>query len=350
MGASEDGTLYAPSERSLELENVGSPNQVEENSPTDLPSPRNYPQGPILPIRGTSLSQPVTVTPTENQPLETPMPLQSVPAQDSRTMGEPNSSSTHTGTSNPSDVNSLINKPPKRLRVKSVTRQYPAGKKDNHLATAISPTCRRIALIDKNHFQIFSIPNSADEIPPIVAEGRSNGQFRHPPYEWMKEYPAQERDFHPDYSRAAMSDSKLCMSCVQNCIDIHETLTGRCLGSFLLPKALHCWTLVLAPNGKTLAVGTVHGEVLLYDLEMVGNASSPVIIPAGIKGKSVNCIAFSAESKYISICNSVNNIYTYLLLNDTEPSLISQYSRGLAETACRDPYYGVTSLSLCLPC
>jgi WD40 repeat protein len=202
--------------------------------------------------------------------------------------------------------------------------------------------------MDKTDFQIFSIPNSADEIPPIVAEGRNNGQFRYPPYDWMKEYPAQERDFHPDYSRAAMSDSKLCISCVQNCIDIHETLTGRCLGSFQLPKALHCWTLVLAPDEKTLAVGTVHGEVLLYNLETVGKATAPVTIPAKVDGKSVSCIAFSAESRYISICNSANNIYTYLLLNDAEPSLISQYSRGLAETACRDPYYGVTSLSLWL--
>jgi len=246
-------------------------------------------------------------------------------------------------------VSSLIQTNPlKRLRVQAVTRQYPGKRRTQHQATAISATCQTIALINKADFQIFSVPKSANEVPTLKSEAKNTGVFRSPPDTWTKDFNQDgKRDFQPQYT---MSDDILCISCDQNCIDLHETLTGRLLTTFQFPRNARVRQRVLSPDGKKLAVGTGNGDVLLYNVETVGERDtlSPTHIKSNILGKSITCIAFSANSIYLSFCHTTNDIYTYHVHGET-PIFISKYSRGLPENSCRSPYFGVTSLSaLCL--
>ena len=317
------------------------------------------PRGPSLSHLEPQPSPPVSVphsvgqgTPGYIPSTATDLTRQGNSSQDTRGSGDTQiPSAIHT--TPPSQVSLPIQTNPlNRLHVQAVTRQYPGKRRTQHQATAISATCQTIALINKSDFQIFSVPKSANEVPTLKSEAKNTGVFRSPPDTWTKDFNQDgKRDFQPQYMRAAMSDDILCISCDQNCIDLHETLTARRLTTFQFPRNALCRTLILSPDGKKLAVGTGNGDVLLYNVETVGERDStvsPTLIKSNVLGKSISCIAFSANSIYLSFCHTTNDIYTYHVHEET-PIFISKYSRGLAENSCRSPYFGVTSLSLYSP-
>ena len=229
--------------------------------------------------------------------------------------------------------------------MKTVSRLQ-LGQKKPYQTTAISPTCDSVALITRTDFQIFSIPKPGiDGTITLKSCGVNDARFGRSAntMAWCYEELSNPRVIKPDYIGAAMSDRLLCIACVQNCVDIHDTFTGRRIDTMEFRS--QSWTIVMSPNGKLLAVGMENGGLLLYNIERVGHCTmTPALIETSFSQKSITSIAFSPNSAFVSFCTSDNKISTYGV-KDGVPILLSNYNRNLDVKSCRDPYYGVTSLA-----
>jgi WD40 repeat protein len=232
------------------------------------------------------------------------------------------------------------------FRVKTTTRVQ-VGKKGTYQATAISDTCGSTALINKSDFVIFTVPaRGSDEMVRMVCCGFNDGRYGLTP-QTANKFVNDPRAIKPTYLRAVMTDQILCIACAENCVDVHDAGTGERLGTLEFPQR-RCWTIAMAPAGKVLAVGMETGELLLYDAGEAGNfITTPTLIPPPT-AKSVNSIAFSPDSTYMSMCTSDNIIRTYRLESNVA-TLLGIFDRKLDPRACRDPYYGVTALALYHP-
>jgi WD40 repeat protein len=247
----------------------------------------------------------------------------------------------------PSPFSPSVSPSLKGFRVKTSTRVQ-VGKKGTYQATAISDTCGSIALINKSDFVIFTVPvRGSDEMVRMVCCGFNDGRFGLTP-QTADRFLNDPRAIKPTYVRAVMTDQILCIACAENCIDVHDSRTGERLGTLEFPQR-RCWTMAMAPGGKVLAVGMETGEMLLYDAGDAGNfITTPTLIPPPT-ARSVNAIAFSPDSTYMSMCTSDNIIRTYRLESNV-PTLLGIFDRKLDARTCRDPYYGVTGLALYLLC
>jgi WD40 repeat protein len=219
------------------------------------------------------------------------------------------------------------------------------GQKGNlYQATTISASCLSLALITPVSFTIYSIPRRGATFDTICY-GFNDGTYGRPK-EKQSKYP---RGSLPRYRQAALSDTVLCLACEEACIDIHDATTGKRRTTLTLPQP--CWTLQMSPNGKQLAIAIENGELLLYNTGPAGDFdTNPLWIIQDVENlelRLVTCIAFSPDSKYMSVCTMDNIIRTYRLdIASHSISWISTYNRDLTERACRDPYYGVTGLAL----
>ena len=216
------------------------------------------------------------------------------------------------------------------FRVKSV-KKVQLGPKKAYQATAISSTCETIALITRSEFQIFSIPKPGSTATISFKccgfnDGRFGTSFKTAPKAM------NPRSVSPTYTRGAMSDLVLCIACVENCIDIYETSTGRRIGTVEFPNG-HCWTLTMSPNGEYLAAGMQTGEVLLYYSYERNFLITPTVLEACEGSKSVNCLAFSPNSACMSYCSG-NTVRTCKLEQDVIRE-VSKYHRKLDVKACR---------------
>ena len=262
----------------------------------------------------------------------------------SGTTARPFSISENSSRNNPSDVASMRSETShevKGFRVKKIAKVQ-LGPRTAVQSTAISSTCETIALIKDSNFQIYSIPRpGSNGRIALQSCGFNDGRFGFS-LSTMRKPVDEPSNRSPVYASAAMSDTILCIACIGNCIDIHETSTGQRIRTVSFPD-LRCRTLTISPNGGLLAVGMETGEILIYDISIEANFSTePVLIESSDASRSVNCIAFSPDSTLMSYCSSKNVIYTYSLGDAHE---IATYNRGLDERACREPYYGVTSLA-----
>jgi hypothetical protein len=276
-------------------------------------------------------------------------PEQSVGRQSpsSGTTVRPFSISENSSRNNPSDVASTRSEKimafpeVKGFRVKKIVKVQ-LGPRTAVQSTAISSTCETIALIKDSNFQIYSIPEpGSNGRIALKSCGFSDGRFGSSLNTTRKQV-NEPSDRSPVYTSAAMSDAILCIACIGNCIDIHETSTGQRIRTVSFPN-LRCRTLTISPNGILLAVGMETGEILIYDISIEADfPTEPVLIESSDASRPVNCIAFSPDSTLMSYCSSKNVIYTYSLDDAHE---IARYNRNLDERACREPYYGVTSLA-----
>jgi WD40 repeat protein len=154
-----------------------------------------------------------------------------------------------------------------------------------------------------------------------------------------------ERRFTPTFGKAAMTDQVLAIACAENCIDIHETQTGKRIGSVSVPDNRTCKVLSISPNGEFLAAGIDNGDAIFY---FAGESGTFEDVPPRLIRESgigaINSIAFSHNNMFVSTCIAANTIYTYEL-RGTEVVKTSRYDRDLLPKQCKNPYFGVTGIS-----
>jgi hypothetical protein len=232
--------------------------------------------------------------------------------------------------------------PPVHITGVKTTVSMRVGQKGiEYQATTISASCLSLALITPVSFTIYSIPERGATFDTICY-GLNDGTYGRPK-EKALQYP---RGSLPRYRQAALGDTVLCLACEEQCIDIHDATTGKRLRTLTLPRP--CWTIQMSPNGRNLAIAMEKGELLFYHADWAGpSGANPfgIMEPQNIELRLVTCIAFSRDSKYMSVCTTDNIIRTYRL-DLLSVFLISTYNRNLTEKSCRDPYYGVTGLAL----
>ena len=221
------------------------------------------------------------------------------------------------------------------------------GEKIIYQATAISSTCETIALIKRSEFQIFSIgkPESGGGMTAMKSRGFNDGRYKMSVWSTTKsiDVPTAQK-ISPTYIRAAMSDTVLCIACAENCIEVHETSTSKRIGTIEIQNR-RCCTLTMSSNGLRLAAGMETGEILLYNIGDERNfVTVPTLIESCDGSRSVNCIAFSPDSGFLSYCSSANSIRT-CSLDENGFCEVSKYNRRLDAKSLRKPYYGVTCLA-----
>ena len=235
--------------------------------------------------------------------------------------------------------------PMRSFYLKAVAREQ-VGMSKKYQATAISETCLTVALITPQDFSIYAVNEMATS--RLLCYGTNDGKYGKTVDDARKDLDAMAnpRGFQPTFQRAVMSDRVLCIACVEGCVDIYVTTTGRQIGTIQFPQK-KCTSLKVSPNGETLAVGMETGEVLLYS---AGSAENFVTTPVMLRewdSRVVNAITFSPNSVFLATC-SANLVNIYRLGGDG-PRLLSKYNRHLTEKQCRSPYYGVTAIALYIP-
>lgn len=232
----------------------------------------------------------------------------------------------------------------KAFHMRAAAREHP-GHSKRYQATAISPTCLTIALVNPSEFIVYSIGNHVTS--KLICCGFNDGRFGETRTTARKDFEslANPRFLNPTYLRASMSDRVVCIACKESCVDIHATTTGRRIGTVKFPNRM-CSSIKMAPNGQLLAVGTETGDVLIYT---AGADENFVTAPRVIQdtSKLITCLAFSPDSTYVATCTRDNIIRTYVLEMGM-PTLVSTYDRNLTPKSCRAPYFGVTAISLYL--
>jgi WD40 repeat protein len=216
---------------------------------------------------------------------------------------------------------------------------------------AISPSGDKLALIDKASFVVLSIPGQSEELwyPDNFTRlccGFNDGRYG------RKVAKAQfARTVIPTYSRTVLSDRSVFIACIEGFVDIHDISTGKRLGKISFTQGRRCWNLAISPNGEVLAIALGSGEVFLYaegeDREFNASPIPVVTEPERMDLRLVNCLAFSPDSLHLSVCTSDNIIRTYTVdMPCRQATLVQSYNRQLDDKACKDPYYGVTDITL----
>ena len=233
--------------------------------------------------------------------------------------------------------------PMRSFYLKAVAREQ-IGVSRKYQATAISETCLTVALITSQDFSIYAVGEMATS--RLICCGTNDGKYGKTVEDMRKDLDAMAREFQPTFLRAVMSDRVLCVACVENCVDIYVTSTGRRIGTVQFPQR-KCTSLKMSPNGEILAVGMETAEVLLYN---AGSAENFVTTPVMLRerdSRAVNTITFSPNSVFLATCSG-NLVNTYRLGREG-PRLLSKYNRHLTEKQCRPPYHGVTAITLYVP-
>lgn len=235
--------------------------------------------------------------------------------------------------------------PVKDYRVKGVVSKERVGQKKVYQATALSPSCDLFALVTGTDFQILDISIVGKKIKTKLKScGFNDGRFGESADTLAKSSDdlANPRGFHPDYTLAVMSDKVLCIACAQNCVDVHEISTGRRLQNLQTPEQGQ--TMAISRNGEWLAIAMEKGKLQLY--KVYEHLMYSVELGSGRSAsKTINCIAFSPNSAFVSAATSENIIYTYSL-GDGGATLLSQFIRRLDMSVDREPQLGITSLAL----
>ena len=214
------------------------------------------------------------------------------------------------------------------------------GPPDKYVATAISETCRRVVFLISTTFLVYEVEGRNRS--KIIVVGGNDGRYgivkgangRNP-----------ERRFTPTFAKAGMTDKVLAIACLEGFIDIHETQTGKRIGSVPYPDHRRCMALCMSPNGQFLVAGMDNGDAIVYVAGESGTfeAYPPRLIRESGIG-AINSIAFSCNSKYVSLCMAANVVHTYEL-RGTEVVKLSKYDRDLLPKQCKSPYFGVTGIS-----
>ena len=266
----------------------------------------------------------------------------------------PSISSTATGRRPPAYADPLVPKnedgipttqhPIKSFYLKAVAREQVGAFNRKYQSTAISESCLTVALLTNNEFLIYAVGEKA--VSKLICCGGNDGRYGPSPDMAKKdaESMARPRTFSPMYIRAVLSDRVLCIACVQNCVDVHVTPTGRRIGTIQFQDK-QCSSLKVSPNGWILAVGMESGEVYLYTAGSSENfVTTPRILKESVP-QSVRCLAFSNDSRYLAACTSGNVTHIYSL-KESAPTRVSTYNRDLTPKQCRTPYVGVTAIAL----
>jgi hypothetical protein len=140
-----------------------------------------------------------------------------------------------------------------------------------------------------------------------------------------------KRRFTPTFAKITMTDKVIAIAGAENCIDIHETLTGKRIGSVVFPNNRVCTALSISPNGHFMVAGLDNGDAIFY---VAGeSATFEQQPPRLIRESGIGAINIAA-----------NIIYTYEV-RETEVVKLSRYDRDLLPKQCKSPYFGVTGIS-----
>ena len=214
-------------------------------------------------------------------------------------------------------------------------------------ATAISPSCQRFVFVNEASFTIFSMPKVGTNCEDLCC-GFADGRFGDRPESASND----GNDVQPPigvsliYTRAALTDSILCLACTESYLDIRSAESGQRIDLIKLPDP--CRNILVSPDGEMLVIGMDTGELKVHFFRVARSDLS--LIPKATTNRLINCLAFSPDSHFLAVCTSDNVIRIYELdLQGFTAKVVSRYDRGLAEKDCRPNHYGVTGLALYIP-
>lgn len=211
--------------------------------------------------------------------------------------------------------------------------------------TCISGTASVLALVQGSTFEVYKV------------------SFTH---KWIFDPLCSKVAFGHDASTAsfpwrtltAMSDYAIYIGLPGNCIEVYK-VDGRQVKTIKLRD--QCRAIVMSRCGQLAAVGTTVG-VYLYNAGQDGHfgdtaekGNEPDIVATTIlkvdnywddRG-AANCMVFSPDSLYMSVCTCENIVHTYSLTNGPgQPILLYKFDRKIDRYNSPGSYHGVTGLAL----
>ena len=220
-----------------------------------------------------------------------------------------------------------------------------------YVHVTLSPTGSAIVLMTHLTFQILAIPpkgtsmHTYRDLRPAICCGCNDGRFG-PNFETMSLNARDDPDFRPRYMRAALGEEILCIAGYSSkehmIIDIHDALTGHRKKSLTVPGL--CWLVKLSPDEKILAVAT-DSPCRLYTFIVEGPGNQP-LWSSDKSDKWINCMAFSPDSLYLSVCNSDGIILTYSLEMVSQNATASPISKFHRNVRNKGLHFGIKHLTL----
>jgi len=159
-----------------------------------------------------------------------------------------------------------------------------------------------------------------------------------------------------------MSDKVLCIGLPNLSVEVYD-ISGEYMGTIRL--AHPCRQIVLSRCGRFVAISTTNTILLYYagedgDFGMLNgqrriyyglgdNVSKKLLeVDNYLDDRGgANCMTFSPNSLFFSVCTVENLVYTYSIQAwPAEPLLVYKFDRRIDRTTLPESYYGITSLAL----
>lgn len=152
-----------------------------------------------------------------------------------------------------------------------------------------------------------------------------------------------------------MSDKVLCIGLPNMCVEVYN-ISGEYTGTIRL--AHPCRQIVISRCGRFVAISTTNCISVYYagedgafgESHGLGDIVSKKLLEVDnyLDGRgAANCMTFSPDSLFFSVCTVENLVYTYSIQAwPAEPLLVYKFDRKIDRTNLPVSYYGITSLAL----
>ena len=123
-------------------------------------------------------------------------------------------------------------------------------------ATAISPNCKKIALITLADFTIYEVSSSFEVT--IACWGDNTQRYAPHPK------PSIEQRSSLSYHMAALTDEIIAIASLETFVDIRNAKTGQRVHQLKLEVTSQITAIVFSPDGQHLAVGLKSGDIFVF--------------------------------------------------------------------------------------
>ncbi|KAF3936580.1 hypothetical protein ABW19_dt0205674 [Dactylella cylindrospora] len=209
------------------------------------------------------------------------------------------------------------------------------------VATCISPSCTKFALIEKKKFKVFSILSS-DKTPELLCAGKSTGEYGPFTNQYGLISPedkvmAKQKRF--DYTMAACSDRFLAIAGTNGTLKVHDLREdGKTVYTYI-SESYDIKCLAMSGDGSTIALGVVnmeHGRnqtmIVLHHLDTAPDSASgavettKIIVPYT---DTTGSMAFSDDGVYLACSTLREPRFLVYDLAAQPPRLVMKSSRKL---------------------
>jgi WD40 repeat protein len=195
----------------------------------------------------------------------------------------------------------------------------------SYQTTAVSSSCKRIALVGLADFTIYDVSTSLEI--SIVCWGDITQRYAPQP----KTAIAQKGP--GSYYKSALTDDILAIASFETFIDIRNARSGQRINQLRLERGT-CRTIGFSPDSQRLVIGLDNGDVLVYQAGIkIDFAEPPVAVGTD---SPITSIVFSHDSLLMAVCTQDNIVRAYRLgnLSDgffeqfVEPSVYGKRSKS----------------------